>query len=157
MRAVDLIVLHCSATPNGRHFSAADIDQWHLERGFRRQPAWLARQNPSLRAIGYHFVIYVNGAIASGRHLEEAGAHARGHNADSVGVCLVGTDRFTAAQWQAAAALVDRLLQTFPEAQVLGHRDLPSVRKLCPGFDVAAWLAADMLAPAAHLLEDADE
>lgn len=154
-RAIDLIVLHCSATPNGRHFSTADIDRWHLERGFLRRPEWIARQNAQLRGIGYHFVVYANGAIATGRHLAEVGAHAAGHNAHSVGVCLVGTDRFGLAQWAAAAALVARLTEEFPQAHVLGHRDLPNVKKLCPGFEVAAWRAAGMVPPAGHVLEAA--
>lgn len=152
-RRIDLIVIHCSATPNGRWVSTLDIDHWHAERGFKRRGEWRARQNAQLRGIGYHFVVYTNGAIATGRHLAEVGAHAAGHNANSVGVCLVGTDRFGHAQWSAAAALVERLMEEFPQAHVLGHRDLPAVHKLCPGFDVAAWLAADMTPPAGHVLE----
>jgi len=152
VRPVELIVIHCSASPNGRWTTAADIDAWHAARGFSRAPEWRARQNPDLAAIGYHFVLYTSGAIATGRHLAETGAHAHGHNRDSVGVCLVGTDRFTAAQWSAAAALVARLVEEFPQARVLGHRDLPAVKKTCPGFDVGAWRAAGMAAPAAHLM-----
>lgn len=166
MRPVDLLVIHCSATPNGRWVSTLDINHWHAERGFRRQGAFLARQNPALGAIGYHFVIYTNGAIATGRHLDEVGAHVKGHNARSVGVCLIGTDRYSRAQWAAAAALIERLIKTYPAARVTGHRDLSPDRegdgtvepqewlKTCPGFDVVAWRRADMLAPAAHLLEE---
>lgn len=141
LRPVDLIVLHCSASPDGRWVDAAEIDRWHAARGFLRQPHWLARQNPRLSAIGYHFVVYVNGAIASGRHLDEAGAHAQGHNARSVGVCLVGTDRFAPEQWRALTDLLAALAARYPEAQVIGHRDLPGVKKACPGFDAAEFAA----------------
>ena len=76
-----------------------DIDRWHTDRGFRRGAEWLARQNGRLFSIGYHFVIYTSGTVATGRHLEEIGAHVAGSNARSIGICMVGTDRFTPAQW----------------------------------------------------------
>jgi N-acetyl-anhydromuramyl-L-alanine amidase AmpD len=154
MREINLIVVHCSATPNGRWVSTLDIDQWHAARGFKRLGEWRARQNSQLGAIGYHFVLYTNGAIATGRHLDEIGAH------------VVGTDKYTAALWSSLAALVDRLRKDFPNARVTGHRDLSPDRdndglvepwewlKTCPGFDVAAWLRADMVPPKGGVLED---
>lgn len=164
-RDVSLIVVHCSATPNGRWVSTLDIDQWHAARGFKRQGEWRARQNAQLGSIGYHFVIYTNGAIATGRHLVEIGAHVAGNNRGSIGICVVGTDKFSRAQWSALAALVERLRKEFRGARVTGHRDLSPDKdndglvepwewlKTCPGFDVAAWLRADMVPPAAHVLE----
>lgn len=176
-RRIDLIVVHCSATPNGRWVSTLDIDSWHgqpvfkdgvkiREHKFQRRGEWLARQNPQLKHIGYHFAVYVNGAIATGRHLAEIGAHVAGHNRRSVGICLIGTDKFFRAQWSALAALVERLKKEFPGARVVGHRDLsPDADgdgtvephewlKTCPGFDVAAWLRADMVPPAGGVLEE---
>jgi N-acetyl-anhydromuramyl-L-alanine amidase AmpD len=164
-RKVDLIVVHCSATPNGRWVSTLDIDHWHAERGFKRQGEWRARQNAQLGSIGYHFVIYTNGAIATGRHLAEVGAHVAGHNRNSIGICTVGTDKFSLAQWSALAALVAQLQKEFPGARVTGHRNLsPDAdgdgtveprewTKTCPGFDVEAWVRAGMVPPAAHVLE----
>lgn len=141
-RAITRIIIHCSATPNGRWNTARDIDDWHRQRGFQRSDSWVQRFNPWLFHIGYHYVIYVNGGTATGRHLDEVGAHAAGYNADSVGICMLGTDRFTAEQWHALEDLVERLLaKRCPGAQVLGHRDLPGVTKACPGFDVATWRA----------------
>ena len=64
MREIKAIVIHCSATPNGRWTIAPDIDRWHDDRGFERQPYWRERFNPDYKAIGYHFVIYTNGATA---------------------------------------------------------------------------------------------
>lgn len=167
-REITLIVIHCSATPNGRWVTTLDIDQWHAERGFARRGYWRARQNAQLGAIGYHFAIYTNGAIATGRHLAEIGAHVAGNNRDSIGICVVGTDQFSRAQWSSLAALVDRLRQEFPHARVTGHRDLSPDQdndglvepwewlKTCPGFDVATWLRTNMLPRPGHILE-ADE
>lgn len=152
MRSVDLIVIHCAATPNGKPFTSADIDRWHVERKFQRSAEFRQRQNSQLAAIGYHFVIYLNGACATGRHLDELGAHAAGHNEHSIGICLIGTDRYTPAQWGMLRANVWAMRKLYPAARVLGHRDLPNVKKTCPGFDVAAWLAGDGAPLAGHIL-----
>jgi hypothetical protein len=177
-REIDLIVIHCSATPNGREVSASDIDRWHgqpvfkdgvkvREHKFLRRGEWLARQNSQLRHIGYHFVIYLDGAIATGRHVDEVGAHVAGHNLSSLGICVVGTDKFSCAQWGSLAALIDRLCREVIGARVTGHRDLSPDKnndglvepgewlKTCPGFDVSTWLRADMVPPDGHVLEDA--
>jgi hypothetical protein len=153
MREIKAIVIHCSASPNGRWTTALDIDRWHDERGFERLESWREKFNPDYKAIGYHFVIYTNGAIATGRHQDEIGAHAGGYNKHTLGVCLIGTDKFTAEQWQVLDELVARLRERHPAARVLGHRDLPDVHKLCPGFDVSAWLARDGNVPEELILE----
>ncbi|OHD23479.1 MAG: hypothetical protein A2Y38_19080 [Spirochaetes bacterium GWB1_59_5] len=109
-RTIDLIVIHCAATPNGdalfRRVGKPDmqspvqvLDEMHRARGFMRGDHWRARQNQSLTSIGYHFVIYTGGAVATGRHIDEVGAHVRGYNAVSVGICMLGTDKFAVAQW----------------------------------------------------------
>lgn len=168
MRAINLIVIHCSASANtdalfrgspgtpGLVTPVQVIDGWHAKRGFRRTHALARHVNPQLPHIGYHYVLYRNGAVATGRHLDEVGAHVQGFNQKSIGICLVGTDRFTKAQWEALAGLVASLQKQFPEARVLGHRDLSPDQdangivepfewlKTCPGFDVAAWLKGGM-------------
>lgn len=167
-RDVNLIVVHCSGTPNGESLFAGRvgessfrapvevIDGWHRKRGFQRAAEWRHRWNPPLLAIGYHFVIYTAGAIVTGRHLDEPGAHVVGNNRRSIGICMIGTDAFSEAQWSSLASLVTLLKDKdrYPEARVCGHRDLsPDADndglvepwewlKTCPGFDVAAWLAA---------------
>jgi len=160
---IDTLVVHCAATPNGRAVPIEEIDRWHRARGFER--AWEARvgagpwagrgpHQQALEAIGYHFVIGVHGVTDAGRRLTETGAHARGWNTRGVGICLVGTDRFTIGQWETLRALVRSLPRKLPRLHhILGHRDLPGVHKSCPGFDVAAWLAADCEPPAEHILE----
>lgn len=161
MRRIDQIVIHCTATPNGRWTTTADIDAWHVKRGFRRDPVARNAFNPELTAIGYHHVIYINGTLATGRSHDEIGAHARGYNATSLGVALVGTDRFSARQWHALRELIDALTHPqgrrparYPNVSLLGHRDLPDVHKDCPGFSVAEWQAGGMTALSDHLLPE---
>lgn len=165
MRPVDLIVIHCSATPNGKPVSVEEIDAWHAKRGFSRFDPWRARQNPHLAAIGYHFVTLLGGTIATGRHLDEIGAHVVGNNRRSIGHCMVGSDKFTPAEWASLAANISGLLRVYPNAKVCGHRDLSPDKdndglvepwewlKTCPGFDVSTWLANAMQPEAKHILE----
>ena len=76
MREIKSIILHCSATPEGKDFTVADITRWHKERGFR--------------TIGYHYVVYRDGTVHKGRPVEQIGAHCEGHNKDSISVCYIG-------------------------------------------------------------------
>ncbi len=138
MREIKRIIIHCAATPNGREFHVSDIDRWHKERGWR--------------GIGYHYVIPVAGDLEYGRAESEIGAHCRGYNRDSIGICLIGTDAFTRQQWDALHLLVDNLGERYPEASVHGHREFNS-HKTCPGFDVAMWLTECERIERAHLLE----
>lgn len=162
-RPITAIAIHCAATPNGRTlFTGASgqpgfitpvmaIDGWHRQRGFKRTDAARQKFNPLLTSVGYHYVIYTNGAIATGRAESEVGAHAQGYNAKSLAICLVGTDQFTPEQWAALADLVRGLQKRYPDARVLGHRDFPQVAKSCPGFSVADWLAGGMVPLAGHV------
>lgn len=174
-RYINLIVIHCSATPSGKALqrgvvgqsdycnAAQVIDDWHRERGFKRNPLASKTFNPDLPSIGYHFVIDLAGQVLTGRSLDEVGAHVAGHNIQSVGICLVGgqerTGRYTPAQWDALSKLVCKL-GTLCHVPVLfhtvrgvcGHRDLSPDKngngvaepsewlKTCPGFDVKSWL-----------------
>jgi N-acetylmuramoyl-L-alanine amidase len=174
MRRIDLIVIHCTASPNGRWITAADIDGWHKARGFRRDSVMRLQFNPDLFSIGYHHVIYTNGAIATGRSHDEVGAHVTGHNANSLGIAMVGTDRFSAAQWASLRELIQaltvptgRYAAQYPNARICGHRDLSPDRngdgtiepqewlKTCPGFDVAKWRRGGMEPLADQLMEKA--
>lgn len=137
MRPINELVVHCSATPAGKPFRAADIDRWHREQGWD--------------SIGYHFVIPLDGSIEPGRDLEQAGAHVSGHNKTSIGICLIGgvshdgkqpKDTFNQAQKDALELLLQGLRARWPGARILGHRDFPGVAKACPSFDVRAWCAS---------------
>lgn len=130
-RRITEVIVHCSATPAGRDVTAADIRRWHKEeRGFAD--------------IGYHFVVRLDGRVECGRHLSVAGAHCRGHNSRSVGVCYVGgigsdgrpADTRTPAQRQALLGLLTALRRRFPGASIHGHRDFAA--KGCPSFDATA-------------------
>lgn len=179
MRQITLLVIHCSASPNGDSLfrgtpgqpgfqtPASAIDSWHAKRGFKRVPEARTRFNTDLAAIGYHHLIYHNGAVVCGRAHEEIGAHVSGYNQKSLGVCMVGTDAFSARQWASLRDLVSMLRRQYPEARVVGHRDLsPDTNengvvekfewlKTCPGFDVAAWLDGGMAPIKAQELPDA--
>jgi N-acetylmuramoyl-L-alanine amidase len=127
MRSINKIIVHCSATPEGRDVSTEEIRSWHLDRGWSD--------------IGYHFVVELDGTICDGRPIEIAGAHAQGHNKDSIGVCYVGgvdedgepKDTRTDEQKEALLELIKDLKETYTKAVVFGHRDFSS--KACPSFD----------------------
>ena len=144
MRTITLIIIHCSATPEGKSLSAEACRQDHiLHRGFRD--------------IGYHFYITRDGEIHRGRALEKVGAHCRNHNSHSIGICYEGgldargnpKDTRTPEQRSALHLLVYQLLQQFRNARVCGHRDLsPDLDgdgtvepwewvKQCPCFEVS--------------------
>ncbi|MBS9780951.1 MAG: N-acetylmuramoyl-L-alanine amidase [Gammaproteobacteria bacterium] len=135
MRQIKQIAIHCSATIEGIDFKASDIRRWHKQRGWSD--------------IGYHFVIRLNGDVETGRPIERAGAHVKGYNSKSIGICLIGgldKDKqpkatFTDNQLIALKGLLAGLSALYPNADILGHRDFPNVHKDCPCFDVQHWLA----------------
>ena len=131
MRKIDKIILHCSATPEGRDFTIKDIRNWHLARGFSD--------------IGYHFVIYRDGSVHRGRAIDFAGAHTTGQNKHSIGICYIGgcasdgklpKDTRTPEQRFALFKLVYELMQQYniPINKVFGHREFAN--KACPSFDM---------------------
>ena len=124
MRPISLIVLHCSDTPDNRDHDAADIDRWHKEFGWD--------------GIGYHHVIKRDGTIESGRAYEVVGAHVQGHNANSIGICLIGRKEYTEEQMISLEGLVNALKARWRSADVVGHCDLDK-RKTCPNFNVLEW------------------
>jgi len=154
-RMINTLYIHCADTPNGRTlFSgtpgspgyttpAMEIDKWHKARGFKRLPNWRSRQNPHLAAIGYHFVIHTSGVVETGRHLDEVGAQVKDHNAASIGICLVGRDKFTTEQWVTLDNLVEHLRELYPLATVKGHYQTDAA-KTCPNFDVPGWMDSGM-------------
>ena len=128
MRKIDLIVVHCSATRCDRRFSVEDLIAWHDARfGF----------------TGYHYYITRDGRMYQTRHENLVGAHAVGYNQHSIGVCYEGgltpegrpDDTRTREQKAALVALLRSLKVDYPDARILGHRDLPNVHKDCPCFD----------------------
>lgn len=128
MRTITLIIIHCSATPEGKSLSAEACRQDHIRhRGFRD--------------IGYHFYITRDGEIHPGQSLEKVGAHCRNHNTHSIGICYEGglnaegqaKDTRTLEQRGALLALLRELKKKFPEALIIGHHDLNPIKK-CPCY-----------------------
>ena len=128
MRPLNSIILHSTATPEGRDVSVVEIRNWHLDRGWND--------------IGYHYVIYRNGAIKLGRPLSEQGAHTLGHNEDSIGVVYVGgtdksgnaKDTRTLQQRISMRLLIAYLKAKHGIKTVLGHGQCTHTE--CPSFDV---------------------
>ena len=140
-RLITMIVVHCSATRCNQSYPVQQLFHDHVEVNH-----W--------RYIGYHFYITRSGRVETTRPLERMGAHAKGHNAHSIGICYEGgldeqgqiADTRTEEQKKAMAKLIVQLKQQFPTIRkVLGHRDLPGVQKACPCFD------ATTLQPLLHL------
>lgn len=136
MRKIDTIIIHCAATKPSMDIGAKEIDNWHRAKGYF--------------GIGYHYVIRRNGEVELGRPLDKAGAHAKGHNETSIGVCLVcGIDdrgnpenNFTPEQWAELAKLVTDLQGRFGALKVIGHNEVAA--KACPSFNVQKWLEGGM-------------
>lgn len=131
MRKIDLLIVHCAATPATLDIGAKEIRQWHLDKGWSD--------------IGYHFVIRRNGEIELGRKEEKIGSHVAGHNARSLGICMVGgvnrqndpQNNFTAKQFATLDRLLRILKAKYPQATVHGHNEFSN--KACPSFDVQTW------------------
>ena len=128
MRPINEIVIHCSATKEGKYFTVKVIDAWHRQRGFK--------------CIGYHYVVYLDGTVHKGRDESEVGAHCSGHNSFSIGICYIGgldangkpKDTRTDKQKAAIRSLVAELKNKYPAAKIHGHNEFAN--KACPCFDV---------------------
>lgn len=129
MRKINELIIHCSATPEGKDFTVEDIRRWHLARHFAD--------------IGYHYVIYRDGSVHKGRAENIAGAHCLGHNANSIGICYIGgvakdgktpKDTRTPQQKTALRQLVNQLKFYYAHATVHGHNEFAA--KACPSFNV---------------------
>lgn len=130
MRRITEVIIHCSATPEGKDYTVTDIDKWHKGKGWQ--------------CIGYHYVIYRDGSVHEGRDIRIAGAHCLKHNACSIGICYIGgltsdgktpKDTRTKEQYEAMHKLVDALVKLYPGTRVFGHNEF--AKKACPCFDVS--------------------
>lgn len=129
IRNINRIIVHCTATPEGRVETVQSIRKMHLAKGWSD--------------IGYHYLIGLNGERWNGRNVNLVGAHCEGYNANSIGVCYVGgvdkklkaKDTRTQKQKDALLALLKDLRRIYPKAKICGHRDLDRHGKECPSFD----------------------
>ena len=128
MRTITLIVLHCDGIMPHQHNTIEKVDAYHKSLGWK--------------GVGYHYYVDRFGQVATGRPLEEVGAHCKGHNKYSIGICYEGgldaqgrpCDTRTREQRVALRELVERLHGMFPKALIVGHHDL-NPTKPCPCFD----------------------
>lgn len=126
-RTINEIIIHCSATREGKDYTVADIRRWHLNRGFSD--------------IGYHYVIYRDGSVHEGRDINVGGAHCTNHNAHSIGICYIGglnssnkpKDTRTNEQKEAFLKLLKQLRKLYPKATIHGHYEYAN--KACPCFN----------------------
>lgn len=126
MRKISEIIIHCSATIEGKDYTVQDIDRWHRQRGFKM--------------VGYNYVIKIDGTIETGRPIEMVGAHCVGHNRNSIGICYIGglsvdgkpKDTRTLRQRKSLLSLTNQLLEKFPNATLHGHSKFAN--KACPCF-----------------------
>lgn len=144
MRLINEIIIHCAATrPEWMEGQSVDAKRDEIRRWHVNGNGW--------QDIGYHYLIDRDGQVARGRALETQGAHTSGHNANSIGICLVGghgssmndpfSKNYTDAQDQALRVLINELQVRIPGIRkITGHNDYTKA-KACPGFNVARWLA----------------
>ncbi len=140
-RRIDLILVHCTATPEGQDCTVAQIRQWHTTPPPRGN-GW--------SDIGYHYIIYRDGSVHLGRDVDIAGAHCEGYNSYSIGIVYVGglenipgvpvdqlpgKDTRTDAQKLALVDLLVKLRSLYPNARIAGHRNYDRKGKTCPSFD----------------------
>ena len=129
MRKVSKIIVHCTATPEGRHHDVADVRRWHLNRGFSD--------------IGYHYLIHLDGKIEEGRNISRIGAHCSGENRGSIGISYVGgmtkdmkkaKDTRTPEQKDSLVTLMQELIYKYnKDITIHGHNEFAN--KACPSFD----------------------
>jgi len=130
---IQYLVVHCSDTADDDSIGVRDIHSMHLGFGWD--------------GIGYHRVIERDGKICMGRPDYWVGAHVRGFNEHSLGVCLLGRHKFTAAQLGALATVLRAWRDQYPHARICGHCDFDYTEKTCPNFDVKSWCAKVGLTP----------
>lgn len=133
-RTINEIIVHCTATPEGKDYTVDDIRRWHTMPVSKGGRGW--------SDIGYHYIIDRYGHVYEGRDVDVSGAHCTGHNSHSIGVAYVGgcarngrdpMDTRTLAQKTALLHLLSDLLEIYPKAKIHGHRDFAA--KACPSFD----------------------
>ena len=123
---IEYIILHCSDSPQGRGDTAESIHAWHLERGFD--------------GIGYHYVVLEDGATEVGRPQYWQGAHTKGYNHNSLGICMIGKDTFPPEQINGVLNLINGLMvqHNIPINRVLGHSETALANgKTCPIYPMS--------------------
>jgi len=179
MRKINAIVIHCSATKEGQNITKHDIYDWHtwpcdirdkngklisvkyqskVYNDRSELPVYVRhKKGRGFNDIGYHYIIELSGLTVVGRPLWKPGAHVKGHNKDTIGICYIGgidqngkpKDTRTDNQKKSIILLLQNLKELFPDATIKGHRDYsPDLNndgridqwewmKSCPCFEVS--------------------
>lgn len=127
-RKITRIIIHCSATPPTLDIGVKEITQWHKQRGWS--------------TIGYHYVVRRDGRLEVGRSINRNGAHTKGYNTNSIGICMIGgvdmnevaIDNFTDEQWATMRRLLKIMQAYYSYVTIHGHNEFAN--KACPSFDV---------------------
>ena len=139
---VKYCTIHCSATPEGRNNTAAEINAWDVAKFHQKS---------------YHYIILTDGTVVENLPLNVKGAHVGGHNTGNIGICYVGgmdknmqkpKDTRTEAQKKAMKDLVIKLKARYKGLKILGHNEWPNVAKACPSFSVKNWLTIERISDA---------
>ena len=128
MRQINKVIIHCTATPENRKTTLEEVTLWHRKRGFK--------------TIGYHYLIHLNGEVSRGRLEKDIGAHCKGYNSNSIGVCYVGgcdsnfkpKDTRTHEQRHALRMLIEYLSDKYKGVTIHGHYEFSN--KSCPSFNI---------------------
>lgn len=129
-REVNKVIIHCTDSPTGRYVDVATIDKWHEARGFK--------PSTNGHACGYHYLILVDGTIQMGRMESDVGAHCKGQNHDSIGVCLVGRGEYNEDQIIALHFILHQICSGYglEAKQVFGHYEFDQNGKTCPNMNM---------------------
>ena len=127
VKNIKYLVVHCSDTPDNSIVSVNDIHKMHLNFGWN--------------GIGYHKIITRDGSIHNGRPEFWIGAHTKGINKISLGVCLIGRNNFLTNQFDSLEKVLIEWKIKYKNAKILGHKDAIKTKKTCPNFDVQSWCA----------------
>ena len=122
-KKIKYLIVHCSDTSND--LTAIDIHKMHINFGWD--------------GIGYHKVILRNGKVENGRPEYWIGAHVKGKNSESLGVCLIGSEKFTKKQFKSLEQVLKNWKIKYPNAKIVGHCNIVKTHKTCPNFDVISW------------------
>lgn len=135
-KSTDFVAIHSSATRPSMNWGVANIEALHRSRGFL--------------GVGYHIVIKRDGTAENGRPIDTVGAHTKGHNSTSIGICMIGgvqernahqpENNFTPEQFHTLDIILQGLENQYPNIKIQGHRDFSGTATLCPSFDVSKWL-----------------
>ena len=123
---IKFLVVHCSDTPDNNDIGAIEIHKMHIGFGWE--------------GVGYHKIIRRNGHVENGRPEFWIGAHVYGINHLSLGVCLIGRNKFSGDQFLSLENILRTWKDKYPNAVIKGHCEVIKTDKTCPNFNIRDFL-----------------